>query len=75
MPISLRKKSWNNGAEIFILKWGISIKFFRKYYLRVNSNFDGLLEEPNKNYGYYKDLLICKLKYFYTILKNKMKLK
>ena len=73
--ISLRKKSWNNGAEIFILKWGISIKFFRKYYLRANSQFDGLLKEPNKNYNYYKDLLVCKLKYLYTILKNKMKLK
>ena len=27
--ISLRKKSWNNGAKIFLLKWGITIKFFK----------------------------------------------
>ena len=32
--VSLRKKAWNNGAKTFLLKWGVSIKFFKKYYLR-----------------------------------------
>ena len=73
--ISLRKKSWNNGAEIFILKWGISIKFFRKYYLKVNTPYKGLLKEPIKNFSYFKDLLICKLKYLYALLKSKIKLR
>ena len=34
--LSLRKKAWNNGAKTFLLKWGISIKFFKKYYLKQN---------------------------------------
>ena len=70
--ISLRKKSWNNGAEIFILKWGISIKFFRKHYLKVDTKYDGLLKDPNKNFIYYKDLLNCKFKYIYALMMNKI---
>jgi glycosyltransferase involved in cell wall biosynthesis len=71
--ISLRKKSWNNGAKTFLLKWGISIKFFRKHYLRVNTKYDGLLKEPKKNFIYYKDLLNCKIKYIYALIINKVK--
>ena len=41
--VSLRKKAWNNGSKIFLRKWGISIKFFKKYYLRTNSKYDGPL--------------------------------
>jgi len=70
--VSLRKKSWNNGAKTFLLKWGISIKFFKKHYLRANTEFKDLLNEPIKNLEYYKDLLICKIKYFYTLLANKI---
>ena len=33
--LSLRKKVWNNGAKTFLLKWGISIKFFKKHYLKI----------------------------------------
>jgi len=72
--ISLRKKSWNNGAKTFLFKWGISIKFFRKHYLRVNTKYDGLLKEPKKNIIYYKDLLICKLKYLYLLITHKNKI-
>ena len=72
--ISLRKKSWNNGAKTFLLKWGISIKFFRKHYLRVNTKFDGPLKDPNKNLIYYRDLLNSKLKYIYTLLVNKIRI-
>jgi glycosyltransferase involved in cell wall biosynthesis len=71
--ISLRKKSWNNGAKTFLLKWGISIKFFRKHYLRVNTKYDGLLKNPIKDFIYYKDLIICKFKYCYFFLINKIK--
>ncbi|SVD90470.1 uncharacterized protein METZ01_LOCUS443324, partial [marine metagenome] len=41
--ISLRKRAWNNGAKTFLLKWGISIKFFKKYYLRSDSVFYDIL--------------------------------
>tara|TARA_B110000196_G_scaffold316376_1_gene327610 strand:- start:1345 stop:2181 length:837 start_codon:yes stop_codon:yes gene_type:complete len=66
--ISLRKKSWNNGAKTFLLKWGVSIKFFKKYYLRSDSNFNGLLDEPRKSFFYYLALLKCKISFLYLKL-------
>jgi glycosyltransferase involved in cell wall biosynthesis len=63
--ISLRKKAWNNGAKTFLLKWGISIKFFKKYYLRSDSVFYDILNEPKKNFGYYLSLIKCKITYLY----------
>ncbi len=70
--ISLRKKAWNNGAKIFLLKWGMSIKFFKKYYLKSDTPFNGPLTEPDKNYMYYFELAKCKLAYvFHSILSKK----
>jgi len=63
--ISLRKKSWNNGAKIFLLKWGITIKFFKKFYLRTNEKYVGELVDPKKNMIYYFSLLRCKFQYIY----------
>ena len=63
--LSLRKKAWNNGAKTFLLKWGISIKFFKKYYLKSDEKFENILDEPKKNFFYYLDLLKCKISMFY----------
>jgi len=63
--LSLRKKVWNNGAKTFLLKWGVSIKFFKKHYLRSDQKFDGLLLEPVKNVSYFYDLLKNKFSFFY----------
>ena len=63
--LSLRKKTWNNGAKIFLLKWGISIKFFKKHYLRSDQKFEGYLKEPSKNLFYFIDLLKCKISFLY----------
>ena len=63
--ITLRKRAWNNGAKTFLLKWGISIKFFKKYYLRSDSVFYDILNEPKKNFGYYLSLIKCKITYLY----------
>ena len=59
--LSLRKKTWNNGSKTFLLKWGISIKFFKKHYLRSDIKFDGYLNNPKKNITYFFDLLKCKI--------------
>ena len=68
--VSLRKKISNNGSRTFLLKWGISIKFFKKYYLRSDTVFDGLLKDPKKNLFYYLDLFKCKLSFiFHKFLK------
>ena len=69
--VSLRKKAWNNGAKTFLLKWGISIKFFKKHYLKSSIKYDGPLLEPNKNIQYFKDLFITKLKFLYLIIVSK----
>ena len=70
--LSLRKKVWNNGAKTFLLKWGISIKFFKKYYLKSDTPFKGPLTEPIKNLVYYFDLAKCKVAYlFHSILSKK----
>ena len=63
--VSLRKKISNNGSKTFLLKWGISIKFFRKYYLKSDTKFDGILKEPKKSLIYYLDLFKCKLSFFF----------
>jgi glycosyltransferase involved in cell wall biosynthesis len=64
--------SGRKGAKTFLKKWGFSIKFFTKHYLRgcktnkckliICNKYDGPLQEPNKNLFYFFDLLIDKLK-------------
>ena len=73
--ISLRKKASNNGAKTFLLKWGISIKFFKKFYLRSDEDFKGLLTEPNKNLIFYLALLKCKISYFFHLVFSKSSIK
>ena len=63
--VSLRKKAWNNGAKTFLLKWGISIKFFKKYYLRSDEIYDGSLNEPMKNWFYFYGLFKCKISFLF----------
>ena len=63
--ISMRKKAdivKNDGTKIFLKKWGITPKFFFKYYLRTGDRFDGLLNNPSKNINFYMELLVCKIK-------------
>tara|TARA_B100001063_G_C16657698_1_gene499371 strand:+ start:23 stop:877 length:855 start_codon:yes stop_codon:yes gene_type:complete len=73
--VSLRKKAWNNGAKTFLLKWGISIKFFKKYYLKSDEPFQGLLGEPKKNIYFYIGLIKCKFAYYYNLLFKKLRLR
>ena len=63
--LSLRKKVWNNGAKTFLLKWGVSIKFFKKHYLRSNQKFNGYLLEPKKNFVFFYDLFKSKISFYY----------
>tara|TARA_B100000029_G_scaffold498327_1_gene567015 strand:- start:1479 stop:2342 length:864 start_codon:yes stop_codon:yes gene_type:complete len=58
-------ESGNRGSKIFLLKWGISIKFFKKYYLKSDTIYDGALEEPNKSISYFVDLIKCKIYLIY----------
>ena len=63
--ITLRKKAWNKGSKTFLLKWGFTIKFFKKHYLKTDSMFEGPLNNPKKNFWFFLDLLKCKLSLIY----------
>ena len=58
-------ESGSKGSKIFLLKWGYSIKFFKKHFLNSNKLYDGPLLEPKKNLKYYLDLIICKIHLYY----------
>ena len=53
------------GSKIFLVKWGLSIKFFKKFFLKSDSKFDGPLDNPNKSLNFFIQLFLCKLNYFY----------
>ncbi len=63
--ISMRKKKSikkNNGTKTFLKKWGITPKFFFKYYLKTGYKYDGPLKNPKKPLSYFIGLMICKIK-------------
>ena len=69
--ISLRKKNnlvRNKGAKSFLRKWGITVDFFKKYYLRTGTKYTGPLNEPAKNFPYFVDFFISKIKFLILIL-------
>ena len=55
----------SKSAKIFLNKWGISTKFFRKHYLKANTLYTSELGGPNKNFFYFLELFLCKIKLFY----------
>ena len=69
--IKKKNKYGSNGSKLFLLKWGISIKFFKKFYLQSDYKYDGVLLEPTINKNYLLELLICKIHYFYLKIFNK----
>lgn len=58
----------SKASKIFLLKWGISIKFFKRFYLRTNSIYDGPLTDPKKNIIYFFNFIMCKINYLYIRL-------
>ena len=63
--IGIKKK---RGDIIFLKKWGYSIKFFKKYYLRSKSLYKGELSNPVKGLLYFLELSFCKLKILYMAI-------
>ena len=62
---TIKTESGSKGAKIFLLKWGISINFFKKHFLKSNSKYIGELKDPKKNFSYFFELFLCKLNLFY----------
>ena len=59
-------ESGNKGAKIFLLKWGISIKFFKKFIMQSDTKYNGPLNNPQKSFSYLFNLILCKLNYYYV---------
>ena len=66
--INNRNKYGSKASKLFLLKWGISIKFFKKFYLRSNEVYKGPLSEPVINLNYIINLITCKIYYFYLLI-------
>ena len=67
---TIKTETGSKGGKIFLLKWGITFKFFKKHYLRSDSIYEGELSNPKRNIQYYLELIICKLNYIYLKIFN-----
>jgi len=63
--INKDNKYGSSGAKIFLLKWGISIKFFKKFYLKSNEKYDKPLSQPKINFIFIFEYIRNKINYFY----------
>ena len=62
---TIKTESGSRGAKIFLLKWGISIGFFKKFILKSDLRYDGELGKPVFSLKYFIQLFLCKINYFY----------
>ena len=69
----------SRGNKIFLKKWGVSINFFEKIYLKsgldknkklIFNKYQNLLTDPIKNLDYYIDLIKVKFQLFYLKVIN-----
>ncbi len=71
--VTIRKKSKNffkknQGSlanKIFLLKWGISIKTFKRFYLKSHFIHNDSLSDPYKSFSFYLNIIKDKLSLFY----------
>ena len=56
----------SNGAKIFLLKWGITIKFFKKFYLKSETKYIKPLSQPKIDFFYIFEYILCKINYLYV---------
>ena len=84
--VTTRKKDKNlftylgsRGNKIFLKKWGFSINFFEKYYLKsgldgkkqlIFDEYENALSDPNRNIKFYIELSKSKLQLLYLNLLN-----
>jgi glycosyltransferase involved in cell wall biosynthesis len=66
-----KTETGNKANKIFLLKWGISIKFFKKHYLKSDTKYNKPLDEPSKKLSYFWELIKCKITYLYFYITNK----
>lgn len=67
--ITTRKKNefkQNRGDKTFLKKWGITTKFFKKYYLKSKTKYVSPLSEPKITFNYVFELILCKIRKIFT---------
>jgi len=67
--ITTRKKNefkQNRGDKTFLKKWGITTKFFKKYYLKSKTKYVSALSEPKITFNYVFELILCKIRRIFT---------
>ncbi len=62
----IRTESGSRGGKIFLLKWGFSIGFFKKFVIQSDTLYKGELTEPRKNIQFYYFLLLNRIYYLYV---------
>ena len=62
---TIKTESGSRGAKIFLLKWGITINFFKKYIINSDTKYLGELKDPQKNINFIFKLILCKMNYLY----------
>ena len=67
-------ESGSKGGKIFLLKWGMTIKFFKKFILKSDTKFNGELKDPIRNFNFYINLFITKINFFYVKYFYKIKI-
>ena len=73
VPTKNKSNIKSKASKIFLLKWGVSIKFFKKFYLNTNSEYLGPLKDPKKNIKFIFNYFLCKIYYLYVrLLYNKL---
>ena len=63
---TITTESGSRGGKIFLLKWGVTINFFKKFILNSDNIYKSELSEPTIHYQYIFKYLLCKLNYFYV---------
>ena len=62
---TIKTESGSRGGKIFLLKWGITINFFKKFFLKSDKLYDGKLSKPKITPVYLIKYTFCKLYYVY----------
>ncbi len=62
---NIKTETGSRGGKIFLLKWGISISFFKKFFLKSGIKYNGELTDPHKNLKYFFRYFLCKINYMY----------
>ena len=62
---TIKTESGSRGNKIFLLKWGMTINFFKRFILKSDKLYEGELSKPKITIIYLLKYMLCKLNYFY----------